>query len=363
MRYSGRVASGRGEARHFTTLDWVRDALVRALAIEPFPGTLNLVLDAGEFPDGIRPLAAAGGVLLSPPPGSSWCAGRCHPVRVGGRFPAAAVVPLVDGYPDHQLEVVCALSLRESLGLSDGDRLDVEVTSPLPVRAVLFDVDGTLVESLTAMRVVAAKAAAMHGFEVTDALVRWSMTTGQSFWHLVVPPEHPAREATIEAMRTEASRHWAEALRVHGGVHPGAADVVRAIHEAGAGLGIVTGARRGSFGPLRDAGVFDLFGALVTRSDVEQGKPHPEGLLKCCDSLGVDPGEAVYVGDTPDDVVAASAAGMASVAVLTGAGDSAALTRFCPDRLVPSVERLFDAVSPSSLADPGRRPVRRTDLE
>ena len=84
------------------------------------------------------------------------------------------------------------------------------------------------------------------------------------------------------------------------------------------------------------------FAAAFTSGDVEPRMPDPEVLLECAAALGVEPKEAVYVGDTPVDVAAAKAVGMAAVAVLTGAGDSALLSRSGPDRIIASVALLPD---------------------
>jgi phosphoglycolate phosphatase-like HAD superfamily hydrolase len=68
-------------------------------------------------------------------------------------------------------------------------------------------------------------------------------------------------------------------------------------------------------------------------------------LLTCASRLEVAPRDAAYVGDTPLDVEAARAAGMAAIGVLGGAGDSALLTAAGADRVVPSIGRLLDVVT------------------
>jgi len=107
-------------------------------------------------------------------------------------------------------------------------------------------------------------------------------------------------------------------------------------------LGIATGFDEASYEPLHREGLIGYFAAAVTGGDVEPRKPDPEVLLECAAALGVEPPEAVYVGDTPLDIAAAKAAGMAAVAVLTGAGDSALLSRSGPDRIIASVALLPD---------------------
>src|SRR6266850_3187405 len=119
------------------------------------------------------------------------------------------------------------------------------MSDPLRVRAVLFDVDGTLVDSLTAYRVVAERAAAPYGLTISDAVVREALNTTRPFWDLALPPDFADRAEMMETLRNEAARLWPEVLREHGRVSPDAERVLTGLHDQGAKLGIVTGSRRG----------------------------------------------------------------------------------------------------------------------
>lgn len=337
---TGRVTSGRREGASFTVLGWVRAQLLDSLGIDPFPGTLNLRL-APEQQAPWRAWKSRPGVSIQPPD-ASFCRGRAYPVRIAGRVPGAIVVPEVPGYPEAQLELVAAVALRDQLGLADGDSVSVAPARRLRVRAVLFDVDGTLVDSIPALLAVAQRAA--PEMPVSEALVRRALNEQAPFWDSLLPPEAPGRVERIAALKGEALRLWPEVLREHGRAFPGLAATLDALLARGLRLGIVTGSRDGSFEPLRRAGVFERFAAVITRADVARGKPHPDGLLAGAQALGVKPAEAVYVGDTPIDVEAARAAGMSAVAVLTGAGDSALLSAVGPDRIVSSHARLPEVV-------------------
>lgn len=337
---TGRVTTGRGHGASFTSLGWVRAQLREELGIDPFPGTLNLSLPDDALA-AWRALKSKPGVLIRPPD-ASFCDGRAHPVRIGGRLPGAIVVPEVPGYPGSQLELVAAVPLRELLGLADGDSVSVAPARPLHVKAVLFDVDGTLVDSLPAFLEVARRAA--PELTVSEALVRQALNGQKLFWDLLLPPEAPGRAERIAGFTGEAMRIWPEVLREHGRVAPGLAVALDALQARGLRLGIVTGLRDGSFEPLQRAGVFERFAAVITRAHVARGKPHPDSLLMGAQAVGVEPAQAVYVGDTPIDVQAARAAGMSAVAVLTGAGDSALLSAAGPDRIVSSVARLPEVV-------------------
>ncbi len=340
---TGRVATGRGEARAFTAVDWVREQFVRRLGIDPFPGTFNLVLEDARAQACWAAWTAAAGVRLDPPD-PAWCGARCYPVRVQGRLPAAVVVPEVPGYPPAQVEVVAAVPIRDTFGLGDGDAVRLEASTPVRVRAVIFDVDGTLVDTVVPFRIVAERAAAPYGFAITDAIVREALNTNRSFWDLVIAPDHPDRASLTRTLSRTAAELWPAVLAEHGRVFRGVASLVAALRGHGARLGIVTGGHGPSLEPLRGDGLLDHFDVVVTARDVTRRKPAPEGLLKCADALGVAPADAVYVGDTPLDVEAARAAGMSAIALLAGAGDSALLSASGPDRVVATHEALLDVL-------------------
>ena len=94
------------------------------------------------------------------------------------------------------------------------------------------------------------------------------------------------------------------------------------------------GGRPKAFLPIGGHYTMDRFDAVVLGPDVSRGKPDPEGILACLGKLGVAPAAALYVGDAAIDILASRAAGIRVVSVLTGAGDSAALSTHYPDRLV-----------------------------
>jgi beta-phosphoglucomutase-like phosphatase (HAD superfamily) len=145
ISFSGRVFTGLGEGAAFTTLDWARAQFRSLLGIDPYPGTLNLLLERPADRRAWARLRAKPGKLVAAPD-PTWCNARCYPVRIGDRFPGAIVLPLLPGYPQTQVEVIAALPLRERLGAHDGDRISLAASRPLAVAAAIFDADGTLVD-------------------------------------------------------------------------------------------------------------------------------------------------------------------------------------------------------------------------
>ncbi len=339
LTLSGRVATGRGQGADFTRLEWARAQFLRHSGIEPFPGTLNLLLETPIDHDAWRALRCRSGHRVSAPTPDA-CDARLYPVRIADAVSGAVVVPEVDGYPPDQVEIIAAIDLRVHLGLVDGDAVCVaEPGTPAP-QAVIFDVDGTLLNSLDGYCLAAGRATEPYGWHVSLDDVRRALDANQPFWNFVIPPDQEPDERLIAELRDATMRHWPEALAEVVAVLPGCAAALHRLRQAGMRLAIFTGSGGESFPPLRDAGLLDLFEVIVTGNDVAGRKPAPDGLHLCLERLGLAPEQAVYVGDASIDVAASRAAGMAAIAVLTGAGNSASLTAAGAHRITPSVAHL-----------------------
>lgn len=180
--------------------------------------------------------------------------------------------------------------------------------------AIVFDMDGTLTDTEETWDVVRRGLAAEAGLPWPDGSTQAMMGMSTQEWsdHLVsvvglpVTPEEAARR-TIEGM----------AAAYRGGVTllPGAVDAVRrmaerypvAIASSSPRLLIETG--------IEVMGLVDVIRASVSTEECERGKPAPDGYLKACELLGVDPGRSVAVEDAANGIRSALAAGMAVVAV------------------------------------------------
>lgn len=343
---SGTLVSGLGKASDFTRLDWVRGQLIELAGIDPHPGTFNLAITGAEARTLWQHWRSAGGEVIQPGD-PAFCSARCYPARIGGRVPAAIVVPDVPGYPEEKLELVAALHVRDHLSLAEGQRIDIELCQPLRARAVLFDIDGTMVDSIDAYHEVARRAAEPLGLTVTAQHVRNALATGSNFWKAVVPDGAPDCDAVRKQLTARAVAEWPAVLREHCHLFDGLAQTLDALKQAGMLLGIVSGARPEVLELLKSEAILERFDAVFLGADVSRRKPHPEGLLKCLERLDVAPQEAIYVGDTQVDILASRAAGVQSIGVLTGAADCATLTACWPDRLVSSHSRLPAVIHPA----------------
>ncbi len=334
-KLTGRVSSGLGRGASFVDLPWVRLALREQFGIEPFPGTLNLQLVGEGAATGLRSILDRDAQLL-PPPDAASCAADLLPVRIADAVPGVAVVPRVSVYPTAQIEVIAALALRTHGAWRDGDLVTLSSGRIGRLDTVIFDVDGTLVDSIEGMHLAAARAAAPFGLDVPLAAVRRALNGGESLWQLIMPAAMREDREVAAILRQETLRHWPAVLEESVTVVPGLGVTLDCLRGAGLRLAIYTGSRGESLRPLERAGLMDHFEVVVTAADVSRGKPDPEGLLQCLARLDCRPETAAYVGDTRHDVEAARAAGMCAIGVLTGAADSAMLSAAGADRLAAS---------------------------
>ena len=140
-----------------------------------------------------------------------------------------------------------------------------------------------------------------------------------------------AAMAGLSAVENEAARQT-ELL-------PGICAALQALRAAGFGIGIVT--RNSRAAVMQIIGNAPLpFDALLSRDDVVHPKPHVEHALRMLRLLDSTPAQALMVGDHPMDIALGQAAGMPTVAVLTGQSSEAALRAARPDLLLPSVREL-----------------------
>ena len=126
-------------------------------------------------------------------------------------------------------------------------------------------------------------------------------------------------EAGRDALVPEFLQVYREELGRHGALFDGIAEMLQALEDDGARWGIITNKAEYL---ARDvvAGLDwrQRCAVLVGGDTCAEKKPHPLPLLEAARRLGVEPGDCVYVGDDERDIVAARAAGMASIAVTWG---------------------------------------------
>jgi pyrophosphatase PpaX len=212
----------------------------------------------------------------------------------------------------------------------------------LRFRTVLFDLDGTLVDS-GAIILASFRHATLTVLrrEIPDA-------------ELLAAVGGPGLREQMEALDSERAEELIEVYSAHNaGLHDGlqpcagVLDALRTLRDEGRMLGVVTAKRRATLALAFEVlpELAEFFEVTVGAEDTERHKPHPAPLLAALERLGADASDAVYVGDSPFDVQAAKAAGTGSVAVTWGRIHSRErLEREGPDAVVDTVEELLAAL-------------------
>jgi len=192
---------------------------------------------------------------------------------------------------------------------------------PFNIRLVIFDLDGTLVDTLEpTFRCFQEAVAPVLGRVPSreEILERFGPADHQivSDW---VGPEH-AKPAVGRLYRCY------ETAFADSGPFSGIVELVRELRSKGKLTAIFTGRGRESTDAIVSGmGLKDLFDVIVTSDDVARPKPAPDGLIRALEMLSVSPSEAIYVGDTMKDVESAQKAGMPIIAALWGSPEVYAL--------------------------------------
>lgn len=218
---------------------------------------------------------------------------------------------------------------------------------------VLFDLDGTVVDTveliLDSFRYATRT---VLGVTLPDEVITAGVGRPLMEQMRHLSPEHA--EELYRVYREYNHRRHDELIREYEGVR----EVLDALRAAGRRLGIVTSKSADTAAmAFRAVDLGDRFDAVVTASDTTAHKPSPEPLLLCLRRLGASPQGALYVGDSPVDIEAGRAAGMATAAVSWGVFSREDLLAARPDHWVESPAALL-AVCLGTLpaAAPGRLP-------
>jgi pyrophosphatase PpaX len=211
------------------------------------------------------------------------------------------------------------------------------------IRTVLFDLDGTLIDSAALILASCHHTMEAHGLPAMsdDEWLR-HMGTPLTSHFAAWKDDRGTMEAMIATYRAFNSAHHDGMIREF----PGVVDVVRALRAAGLGVGVVTSkltwtAARG----LRLFGLEDAMDVVVCADMVTNPKPHPEPVETAVRMLGADPRTTVYVGDSIHDMLSGRAAGVLTAAVLWGPFTRSQLEPAEPDFWLEEPAQLLDLVS------------------
>jgi phosphoglycolate phosphatase len=219
------------------------------------------------------------------------------------------------------------------------------IPSPHRVRAVLFDLDGTLVHSAPDLAAAVNRMLCDLGRaeEAMETVITW---VGNGMTRLVkraltgdMQGEPP--QDLFERALALFQQHYAEQLSVLTRPYAGTVAALDALVTRGFALGCVTNKPAMFTEPLlRKLGLVKYFRVIVAGDTTPARKPDPAPLQHACAALGIEPAQALLVGDSANDVQAARNAGMPVICVSYGYNHGCDVREMNPDAVVDSLEEL-----------------------
>ena len=195
----------------------------------------------------------------------------------------------------------------------------------MPTRAVIFDVDGTLIDSVDQHAKAWVKALEHFGRPVDFAAVRSQIGKGgDQLMPVFLPADFIDRHGQdLETWRGELfKREYLPTLQAF----PEVRALFTRLHGSGKRLVVASSAKADELDRYVEiAGVADLVDLKISSDDAERSKPAPDIFLTALHKGAIEPGEAVVVGDSPFDAQAAVSAGIRPVGMLCGGFASADL--------------------------------------
>ncbi|MDP3976034.1 MAG: HAD family hydrolase [bacterium] len=214
-----------------------------------------------------------------------------------------------------------------------------------PFHAWLFDLDGTLVDSMKGVVDCMKVTAKEVGGEVTNE-TELRASFGRGLMNTLVPwiPEGKLDEA-LERYEENFPKY----VKTQISLVSGAKELLDWVKARELPIGVVTGNKIYEAQGLFDAtGLHEYFNFdhVVCADSIPFQKPSPEPVLECCRRLGVEPSDqVVFVGDSEHDIRAGKLAGVRTIAVLGGSSPKERLLAAEPDFVFESLEEVFRQIS------------------
>lgn len=198
----------------------------------------------------------------------------------------------------------------------------------------IFDFDGTLVHSAPAYLQSFRHSIRLHtGVEVSDEEFK-------KFWHMNFTPEDILKcygAEMLDEMMASFEEYYYDNHHHQVTVYPGIADLLEHLSARGILIGLVSlKPRRAGIKELASTGLSKFFRQTIWGDDVENVKPHPEGLLRALEELNARAQSSLVIGDSVADILMGQAAGLRTAAALWGAPHTEKLLAASPDFMIDS---------------------------
>ncbi len=190
---------------------------------------------------------------------------------------------------------------------------------PEQLKAVIFDLDGTLVDTAEEFIIVVQALRTEHRLPAMDEnLIRSTVSSGA---RALVSLSLGLKEGDpeFEKKRLRLLELYSEVLGSAAKPYPGIETLICQLEERGIAWGIATNKPRAYTTPLMEKlNMQPVPACVICPDDVSETKPHPQALLLGCEQIGCKPQQAIYVGDHRRDIEAGQRAGMYTLAATYG---------------------------------------------
>ncbi len=220
---------------------------------------------------------------------------------------------------------------------------------PDHIRLVIFDWDGTLMDSET--QIVHAMTAAIQDMQLEKRSADQCRNIIGLGLKEAVDTLYPGRDSAFRELFVERYRHHWFSIAHTSELFPGATETLHLLKEAGLLLAVATGKGRAGLDKVLDTTGLQTLFAATRCSDETQSKPHPQMLLEILAQLQVEPGQALMIGDTEYDLLMATNAGVSPVAVSYGVHDRERLLQHRPLVCLDNISELVDWLAEQGLVE------------
>ncbi len=194
------------------------------------------------------------------------------------------------------------------------------------MNTVIFDMDGVLINSEPVIIKAATRALANIGITATRDFFEPFIGAGEEFF-IIGPCKDAGIPEKADAVMTAMYQNYNDTVYQELQVYPQGAETIRALHDAGYTLALVSSSAREKLLISLDAAKIpaEYFDLILSGNDVTKKKPDPEPYVKAAEKLGKDPKDCLVIEDALNGIKAAKAAGMHCGAVTTSFPKSALL--------------------------------------
>ncbi len=203
------------------------------------------------------------------------------------------------------------------------------------IKAIIFDMDGTLINSEKAVIGAFRHVLESHGAVFDEAIIRTHVGRELTDIYTSLVPDADSQELAVLHRDWQIERK--HLLQGFEGLH----DFLQSLKEKGLKLGAYTSASRLRTEAMLDvADIRNFFEVIVCGDEVTNPKPHEEGVVAAYERIGVKTGEVIMVGDSEHDILSGKNAGAITIGVTHGFGTKKALEEAGADYIAGNLEEI-----------------------